>query len=584
MSNFRAKFLGLAGLATVFAGVSYAQNVACTVAIGANPSLRAEGETELLADLVATCTNTAGPATGGTLFITSSLPITSKAFSVAGVGSNEATLQVTPAGGAATFFSGTVTGSQVSFTTGAASIPQTGGAGQPANVVLQVSNIRVNASGATNPQVTESGVFSFAVGATSSNASVLVGGTTAYNAGFVLTSLSATTLAPKSVNNYTACGGNVVGLVLSATNTSFIVNIGELVGGAFKTNGTAAAGGEGGSLVGTGAAGNGLNAAVGTASTATEVTLTLANVPATATVWVPQTLTATTGATTLTISNSTPPSSGPFSAPAQISFTPVSGTVTVTYTVNAIGSVGAQTFATPVVVAFPANSAAAQGAITVLTSYAPAAVITGPAAAIPTFAVSTATPVSASTISICATTLLFPYVTNATGFETGIAIANTTTDNLAVKPAGSSVSTPTNGTCTLNFYGNAASPTATVTPTLGAYTAAAPTVVPIYANILTSMVGSSGFSCYAIAQCNFLEAHGFAFIIDSQSAYNGPMGYLATVIPATRNENGADSTSLTVSINTTGLVIGGIAGAGGGVASGTISGTASGTVTPTVGQ
>ena len=71
----------------------------------------------------------------------------------------------------------------------------------------------------------------------------------------------------------------------------------------------------------------------------------------------------------------------------------------------------------------------------------------------------TATPVSASVITVCQTTLLFPYVTNATGFETGIAISNTTTDNLGT--AGKSVATPTTGTCTLNFYGNAASPTAT---------------------------------------------------------------------------------------------------------------------------
>jgi len=574
MSNFRTKLLGLAAVATAFAGISYGQNVACTVAAGANPSLRAESETELLADLVATCTNTAGPATSGTLFITASLPITSKTFSVAGVANNEAYVQITPAGGATTFAQGTVSGSQVSFQLPAGAIPQTGGAGQPANVVLQVSNIRVNASGATNPQVTESGVLSFAVGASSSNASVLTAGGTAYSAGFVLASLGATALKALGTTNYTACTGNVIGLALTASNTSFTVNVNELVGGAFKLLGAAAAGGEGGSLVGTGAGGNGLNAAVGTATTATVVTITLANIPAAATVWVPQAVSVTqTGTTTLTIANSTAASSG--ATVGLVAYTPVGGVVTVPYTVTAIGAVGAALFPVPVIVSFAANAAAAQTAMTVLTGYSPQATITGPAAAIPTFAVSTATPVNGSTITLCATTLLFPYVTNAAGFETGLAVANATTDNLGTTAAKPSVAAPVNGTCTFNFYGNAAQPAATITPTIGAYTAAAPTTVPIYANVLTALVGSSGFTGYAIASCNFLDAHGFAFITDATGTFSGAMGYLAVVVPGNRTEN--NETSLAVSLT----LAGGITPATGVITAGT---TATGTATGLIGN
>jgi hypothetical protein len=160
--------------------------------------------------------------------------------------------------------------------------------------------------------------------------------------------------------------------------------------------------------------------------------------------------------------------------------------------VTADAAVGAQTFTVPIIVSFAANSAAAQtAAMSVLVSYAPTGTVTGPATAIPTFAASTATAVNASTLTSCSTTLLFPYVTNATGFETGIAVVNTTTDNLSTIPGKTSAASPVNGTCTLNFYGNAAQPTAVTTPTIGAYTTAAPTVVPVYANTLTGMIGST---------------------------------------------------------------------------------------------
>ena len=48
----------------------------------------------------------------------------------------------------------------------------------------------------------------------------------------------------------------------------------------------------------------------------------------------------------------------------------------------------------------------------------------------------------------CQTILLFPYVTNTSGFDTGIAISNTSTDPIGT-PAQS-------GTCTLSPFGNGA--------------------------------------------------------------------------------------------------------------------------------
>jgi len=572
MSNFRIKVLGFAAVATAFAGLSYGQTITgCNAAgstgsVGAaaiNPSLRAEGETELLADFGAgtvvtggtVCTSSA--ATASAIVVdTVSLPVTSRSLPFP-LTTTEATLLITGiAPATATVpYQGVVSGTQVTFT----------GVTLPAGTFnLQVSNIRVNASGASSPQVTETVLVSTTGGNFALNA-------VPYNAGYILQSLGTTALAIGGTVNYNVCTGNVYGAV-GAPTASFTVNVKELFGGAFKTLAQEA-----------GSYAPGAPSTVGTANTATQLLLTVANLPAAATVYVPQTITA--NGNTITAANSTI-----VTTPASIAgvngvaYSPVSGTVTITYTVTtSVAANGATTFPIPVYVAFAANASGAQSAITALVGYTPQAALAGPAAAIPTYAVSAATPVNASTIIACQTTLLFPYITNATGFETGIAIANTTTDNLytaagGLKPGVTSQATPVNGTCTLNFYGNAAQPTATVTPTIGAYTTAAPTVVPIFANILTSMIGSSGFSGYAIASCNFLEAHGFAFITDTSGTFSGTEGYLATVIPVTRNENGTDATALTANLTLT------LNAAVAGVQSGTATGSVNGTVAPTVGQ
>jgi hypothetical protein len=116
--------------------------------------------------------------------------------------------------------------------------------------------------------------------------------------------------------------------------------------------------------------------------------------------------------------------------------------------------------------------------------------------------------------------LLFPYVTNASGLETGIAISNTSTD-----PQG--YATKQAGTCTLSFYGNA---------TIAPFTT--PSILSGDANVnttdwafaLSTIPGANpGFQGYVIAVCNFQYAHGFAFISDVGTR-NLAMGYLALII------------------------------------------------------
>src|SRR5215472_268358 len=159
------------------------------------------------------------------------------------------------------------------------------------------------------------------------------------------------------------------------------------------------------------------------------------------------------------------------------------------------------------------------GTATVNLSYAPApptfTASAGAAASstltIPRFIADPSAARNLLTINICRTILLYPFVTNQAGFDTGLAVANTTTD-----PFGTGAQA---GSCTLNWYQGATNPAPTNSGTIASgtvYTALASTVVP-------------GFQGYMIAVCNFQFAHGFAFISDV-GARNLAMGYLAVVI------------------------------------------------------
>jgi hypothetical protein len=133
---------------------------------------------------------------------------------------------------------------------------------------------------------------------------------------------------------------------------------------------------------------------------------------------------------------------------------------------------------------------------------------------IPRFADST-TSRAAFIIYLCRTNLLFPFVTNQSGFDTGLAIANTSLDTGVFATA-----TPTQtGGCTMFSYGDNA-PASIPTGTIAAG--------KVYVNLASVVMPN--FQGYVIAQCAFQYAHGFAFVSDL-GARNLAMGYLALVIP-----------------------------------------------------
>jgi hypothetical protein len=122
-------------------------------------------------------------------------------------------------------------------------------------------------------------------------------------------------------------------------------------------------------------------------------------------------------------------------------------------------------------------------------------------------------------IAPCQTLLLFPYLVSIPGWDSGIAISNTSKD-----PVGTATTT---GNCTLNFYGTNAPTTPVYLPADGVSLIAPGTSS---ATLLSTIVTTAGgFSGYAFASCNFQYAHGFAFISDF-GLRNWATDYLALVV------------------------------------------------------
>jgi len=135
-------------------------------------------------------------------------------------------------------------------------------------------------------------------------------------------------------------------------------------------------------------------------------------------------------------------------------------------------------------------------------------------------------------IARCSCNLLFPFVTQQFGYDTGIAIANTSSD-----PFG--IAQPQSGTVTFNYYGI----TGTNNPPPTAQTTSAST--PVLTGTVLVYTLSNGnpavgldnrganFTGYLITQAQFQYCHGFAFISALNAGPTSPgisEGYLALVL------------------------------------------------------
>src|SRR5581483_4415721 len=131
-------------------------------------------------------------------------------------------------------------------------------------------------------------------------------------------------------------------------------------------------------------------------------------------------------------------------------------------------------------------------------------------------------------INQCVCNLLFPFVTQAPGFDTGIAIANTSLDNI-------NGVTPQTGTVRMDFYGTTTGGAAVSPASLQSRTTTAP--VPAGQVLTFTLFGGAGanaaglqavpgFTGYIVARATFQWCHGFAFISDL-GAQKLAEGYLA---------------------------------------------------------
>jgi hypothetical protein len=530
MANF-SKILGLASSALVFAGVAFGQNATCTGGTASQtPLVRVEGTTELVGEFSFTCTGNGVAATLNILDILS-LPVTSKVLNTSGTAYTEAVAVVNNA----TAYQGTVSGSQVTFS----SIP----VAATGTTLITIANVRVNATSlsvgsGTPPAITES---AFVSGANVN--SVVVPAAAAAPVAYAFTGLSAQTVykvqslgsSNKGFNNFLVCQGYKA----STTGAGLVgfIDVGENFATAFKGIGSATNNALGSEFTNNTETGyvspttpvGGITSGVtNIASSATMLQVVFNNIPAGVTLYVPTSVAAdsspaTAGTLTLVAS---PSSLTPVAASTSSSavtgtaaLTAASGSATAYY-LFAAGSASnslTETFAIGTYVVLSANTVTASAtALTAAVSFAPVG-----STQIPNFVVGPSTTTTTlSTFTQCTTSLLFPFVTNQLGFDTGIAIANTSSD-----PFGSNGATAQAGTCSINFYGaGAPSPSNVTTPSVPSGT--------VYTAVLSGI--GAGFQGYLIAQCNFQYAHGFAFVTDGVGANGGlSQGYLAGVIPDT---------------------------------------------------
>jgi hypothetical protein len=180
---------------------------------------------------------------------------------------------------------------------------------------------------------------------------------------------------------------------------------------------------------------------------------------------------------------------------------------------------GLETVAFGVVVAFSGVPQPTAGTISVLTGLGPQG---GSASATATDQVprhvTTSTPVPAFVFNICRTTLLFQFLTNQAGFDTGVSVVNSSRDTLGTLPQ--------TGRCTGTFF---------PTPFNAATQAQFP---PLASPVLqggeqwTFTISSArpNFQGYMMVNCEFQFAHGYAFVSDFGSTKLA-QGYQALVVP-----------------------------------------------------
>jgi hypothetical protein len=407
---------------------------------------------------------------------------------------------------------------------------------------LTITNIKINASQiATSsgaPTAVSETIF---VGGTSVQPTVLPSVNVAY-ATNGLSGVKSSALSGNSIPSIAICSG-VAAYAAASNFGGFNVVFSEGFATAFKIQGSSGTntllGSEFSNNTYTGF-GYSANGTTNTATSGTRIQIVFNNLPANVTVYVPLSLNNNGGEMVLTSSataafsavsgstaNGAPGTETSGSSAGNGTYaalTASSGSATAVYE-EVVTTTGAlETYTVPVYLSAGGSAVTSpSSAITATVSFAPI----GASSNVPNFVSgsSTAT-VNGNAFAACSSVMLFPFVTNQSGFETGIAVSNTGADLLGVK-SGAPISSATgqSGTCVLTFFGNA---TASNNP--ATYTS--PTVAPgtTWTATLTNVSGGvpNTFGGYMIASCNFQYGHGYAFITYNIGQASGMAeGYLA---------------------------------------------------------
>jgi hypothetical protein len=171
-----------------------------------------------------------------------------------------------------------------------------------------------------------------------------------------------------------------------------------------------------------------------------------------------------------------------------------------------------------VAIAYSGNPQPASGTVSLVSGYAPQSLALGASSTDPNprFNVPLQ-PVNAFTINACKTTLLFQFITNQAGFDTGVSVSNTSKDTLGTLAQ--------SGRCTGTFFPTPASNQPQFAPL------PSPNVIPAGEQWVFSVSAvRPGFQGYLMVTCDFQFAHGYAFISDF-GAQKFAQGYQALVIP-----------------------------------------------------
>ena len=231
----------------------------------------------------------------------------------------------------------------------------------------------------------------------------------------------------------------------------------------------------------------------------------------------------------------------------------VNNVAAMTWEVYAADSTQSERLNFVINVAYRAANNPGLGTATIQGTFAPvntAASSSGFGVPIPRFA-ETGSPQTGFSIGPCITNLLYPFVTNQAGFNTGIAISNTSLTNPGT---GEILSTdvnagiaPQNGTCTINYFGTTGADGAAPPPATTGVIPAGRTFTMTLASGSSGPFGTvpaaANFQGYVIAQCNFRYAHGYAFISDLGAAQLAH-GYIALIIDSGLATRGVTGESL----------------------------------------